>query len=84
MTGLPCLGPHPLSGTVRFGRPLGCGRHPDENPGTEAAAERFVVALDPDLFKAALTAHANARTEVFRVRAEKTITDHIAEAHPGR
>ncbi|MFE6018674.1 hypothetical protein ACFQ6O_18640 [Streptomyces sp. NPDC056441] len=75
---------HPRCGTLRFSCPLGCGWHHDEDPGRDAATERLVVPLDPALVSEALTAQANARAQAFKTRVEAAITDHFAEAHPGR
>lgn len=75
---------HPRRGTLRFSCPLGCGWHHDEDPGRDAAMERLVVPLDPDLVSEALTAQANARAKALQARVEAAITDHFAEAHPGR
>ncbi|MDV9197029.1 hypothetical protein [Streptomyces sp. Wh19] len=75
---------YPRRGTLRFSCPLGCGWHHDEDPGREAATERLVVPLDPDLVSEALTAEANARAQAFKTRVEAAITDHFAEAYPGR
>ncbi|MFE2424615.1 hypothetical protein [Streptomyces hokutonensis] len=73
-----------LGGTIRFGCPLGCGWHHDENPGLEAATEPLVLPLDLSRLDEALTAQANARAEAFRVRVETAITAHYAADHPGR
>jgi hypothetical protein len=74
---------HPLSGTMRFSCPLGCGWYHDENPSHEPLGT-FVVPLDPAKLEEALTAQADARHEAFRVRVEAAITGHFEQAHPGR
>ncbi|MFE3146546.1 hypothetical protein ACFXJ6_07770 [Streptomyces sp. NPDC059218] len=75
---------HPRRGTLRFSCPLGCGWHHDENPGRMAATERLAVPFDLELVDEALTAQADARVQVLQARVEAAITDHVAEAHPGR
>lgn len=75
---------HPLGGTMRFGCPLACGWYHDENPARDDAATPLVVPLDPELWRAALTARAEKRAEAFRARVEGAIAEHFDQEHPGR
>lgn len=74
---------HPLSGTMRFHCPLGCGWHHDENPSLEPVGP-LILPADPAKLSEALTAQADARAEAFCRRVELAITGHYAAAHPDR
>ncbi|MFZ3595057.1 hypothetical protein [Streptomyces sp. BH104] len=72
-------------GVVRFNCVRGCGWHYDENPGLDAAREPMSLRVPGNWTQAdltaAVTAHADERSERTRARIEAAITAHHEEAH---
>jgi hypothetical protein len=78
---------HLPGGIVRFNCPRGCPWFHDENPGRDAATERYVLVVPANPTGAdiadALTRTAEERAATQRARIERALAEHDHQAHGG-
>jgi hypothetical protein len=79
---------HLAGGIVRFPCPRGCPWFHDENPGRDAATERYVLVVPsanptPEEVADAISRKAADRAAAVRERIERAVAAHDHEVHSG-